>query len=113
MKHQQEVLSHMKERNAGDFISSKLTIIKDLNISLSVLTACWQELDKTLMLLEDDIDIENNPRKRARLDLYRIKMGDNEKETATVQEEIRLRRAQDDNIHHVHNEVVLDMSINT
>jgi hypothetical protein len=113
VKHQQDVLAYMKERNAGDLISSKVTMIKDLNISLSVLTTCWQELDKTLMLLEDDIDIENNPRKRARLEVYRIKMGDNEKETAAVQEEIRLIRARDENARHVHNEVVLDMSINT
>ena len=113
MKRQQDVLAYMKERNAGDLISIKVTMIKDLNISLSVLTTCWQELDKTLMLLEDDIDIENNPRKRARLEVYRIKMGDNEKETAAVQEEIRLIRAWDDNPRHVHIEVVLDMSINT
>jgi hypothetical protein len=52
VKHQQDVLAYMKERNAGDLISSKVTMIKDLNISLSVLTTCWQELDKTLMLLE-------------------------------------------------------------
>ena len=40
-------------------------------------------------------------------------MGDNEKETAAVQEEIRLIRARDDNVRHVYNEVVLDMSVNT
>ena len=44
----------MNEQNAGDLMSSKETMIKDLNISLSMLTTCWQELDKTLLLLEDD-----------------------------------------------------------
>ena len=55
----------MKERIAADLINSKITMIKELNISLSVLTTCWQELDKTLMALEDSIDIEINPRKKA------------------------------------------------
>ena len=55
----------MKERIAADLINSKITMIKDLNISLSVLTTCWQELDKTLMALEDSIDIEINSRKKA------------------------------------------------
>ena len=49
----------MKERIAADLMNSKITMIKDLNISLSVLTTCWQELDKTLMALEDSIDIDN------------------------------------------------------
>lgn len=113
VKDQQDVLAYMKERNAGDLMSNKVTMIKDLNISLSVLTNCWQELDKTLMTLEDDVDIENDPRKKARLAVCRMKMGDNEMETAAVQEEIRLIRTRDDDVHHVHNEVVLDMIINT
>ena len=65
INHQQDVLTFMKERIAADLINSKITMINDLNISLSVLTTCWQELDKTLMALEDSIDIEINPRKKA------------------------------------------------
>ena len=38
VKHQQDVLAYMNEQNAGDLISSKVTMIKDLNISLSMLT---------------------------------------------------------------------------
>ena len=63
VKHQQDVLAYMKERNAGDLMSSKVTMIKDLNISLSVLTTCWQELDKTLITLEEDVDIVDKKRK--------------------------------------------------
>ena len=106
IKHQQDVLAFMKERVVAEQINSKITMIKDLNISLSVLTTCWQDLDKTLLLLEESIDIEINPRKKARLEVYRTKMGENEKETAAIQEEIRLIRARD-----VHNEVILDVSI--
>ena len=79
-----------------------------------MLTTCWQELDKTLITLEDEIDIENNPRKKKRLEVYRTMMAENEKETAAIHEEIRLIRARDDNVRHVHDEIILDMSnINT
>jgi hypothetical protein len=60
VKHQQEVLTFMKDRNAADVMSSKVTMIKDLNESLSVLNNCWQAMDKTVQSLEDDVDIDTN-----------------------------------------------------
>lgn len=92
VQHQQEMLSYMKERNIGDLRSSKITMLKDLNIALSVLSTSWQELDKTMMNLEDDPDLLSNPRKIARLSVYRLKLAENEKETVSVQEELQLLR---------------------
>ena len=44
-KHQEDVLNYMKERNLGDSRSSKVTMLKDLTIALSVLYTTWIEMD--------------------------------------------------------------------
>lgn len=66
-KHQEDVLNYMKERNLGDSKSGKITILKDLNIALSVLNTTWAELDNKIVALEDDNDVHLSVKKQARL----------------------------------------------
>jgi hypothetical protein len=77
----------MKERNLGDLKSSKVTMLKDLTIALSVLNATWIEMDDKIAALEDDDDLQTNPRKHTRLLTYRSKLAENEKEVTVLKAE--------------------------
>jgi hypothetical protein len=44
-KHQEDVFNCMKDRNLGDSKSGKITMLKDLNIALSVLNTSWAEFN--------------------------------------------------------------------
>ena len=55
VQYQKDVIHCMKERNVGDVKSNEVTMIKELNITLPVLAKSWIELDKTVVLLEDDV----------------------------------------------------------
>ena len=57
----------MTERNLGDSKSGKITMLKDLNITLSVLNTTWAELDNRIVALEDDNDVHLSVKKQARL----------------------------------------------
>ena len=74
MLYQMDMLNYMKERNCGHVRANQVTMLKELNIALSVQTTSWFELDKTVMLLEEDPNVLGNPRKMARLLNYRSKI---------------------------------------
>ena len=76
-KHQEDVLNYMKERNLGDSRSRKVTMLKDLTIALSVLNTTWIEMDNKIVALEDDNDLDTNPRKQARLANYKSILREN------------------------------------
>jgi hypothetical protein len=113
VRHQQDVLTFMKERNPADVMDSRVTMIKDLNISLSVLNTCWQDMDKTVMTLEDAEDIDTNPRKKGRLLSYQSKIRDNETESDAIKEKIRQIREKDEKVRPVQDGVVLDTVLDT
>jgi hypothetical protein len=113
VRHQQDVLTFMKERNAADVMDSRVTMIKDLNISLSVLNTCWQDMDKTVMTLEDAEDIDTNPRKKARLLSYQSKIRHYEIESDAIEEQIRQIREKDEMVRPVQDGVVLDTVLDT
>ena len=87
-KHQEDVLNYMKERNLGDSRSSKVTMLKDLTIALSVLNTTWIEMDNKIVALEDDNNLDANPRKQARLVNYKSILRENEKEAMALKAEL-------------------------
>lgn len=92
-KHQEDVLNYMKERNLCDSRSSKVTMLKDLTIALSVLNITWIEMDNKIVALEDDNNgLDTNPRKQARLANYKSILRENEKEAMALKAELEFIR---------------------
>ena len=61
----------------------------DLNITLSLLSTTWKELEKTMIDLEDAHDFGTNDRKKAHYITYQIRIAEIEEEMKVIRRELK------------------------
>jgi hypothetical protein len=86
---QEEMVKVMQLRREDELKSQAISMRKDLTVSISILSATWSELDKTLISLEDSPDFETNPRKIARHTTYSQRMKETEEEMQNLKLELK------------------------
>ena len=86
---QSEMIKIMQQRREDDQVSQVVNMRKDLNITLSLLSTTWQDLDKTVMILEEAPDFSTNEKKKARYVTYQLKIAEAEAEMQVIRRELQ------------------------